>query len=31
MRWSSDNANRMLIIRSASLSAEFDSLWKKVA
>lgn len=31
MRWNSDNAQRMLVIRSASLSDEFDVLWQKVA
>lgn len=31
MRWNSDNAQRMLVIRSASLSASFDDLWQKVA
>jgi hypothetical protein len=31
MRWNSDNAQRMLVIRSASLSDEFDDLWRKVA
>jgi hypothetical protein len=31
MRWNSDNAQRMLLIRSASLSDEFDDLWQKVA
>jgi hypothetical protein len=31
MRWNSDNAQRMLVIRSASLSQQFDDLWRKVA
>lgn len=31
MRWNKDNAQRMLVIRSASLSATFDDLWQKVA
>jgi hypothetical protein len=31
MRWNSANAQRMLVIRSASLSCEFDDLWQKVA
>ena len=31
MRWNRDNAQRILIIRSASLSDEFDDLWQKVA
>lgn len=31
MRWNSDCAQRMLVIRSASLSDEFDNLWHKVA
>jgi hypothetical protein len=31
MRWNHDCAQRVLIIRSASLSGEFDTLWKKVA
>jgi hypothetical protein len=31
MRWTSDNAQRMLSIRSAILSDEFDDLWQKVA
>jgi hypothetical protein len=31
MRWNSDNAERMLVIRSASLSYEFDDLWHRVA
>lgn len=31
MRWNHDCAQRMLVIRSASLSAAFDDLWQKVA
>jgi len=31
MRWNPDHAQRMLVIRSASLSDEFDHLWQKVA
>lgn len=31
MRWNSHNAQRMLVIRSASLSDTFDDLWQKVA
>lgn len=31
MRWNSDNAQRMLVIRSACLSTTFDDLWQKVA
>lgn len=31
MRWNKGNAQRMLVIRSASLSATFDDLWQKVA
>jgi hypothetical protein len=31
MRWNYDCALRMLVIRSASLSATFDELWQKVA
>jgi hypothetical protein len=31
MRWNSDNAQRMLIIRSVNLSGTFDDLWQKVA
>lgn len=31
MRWNYDCAQRMLVIRSASLSATFDELWQKVA
>jgi hypothetical protein len=31
MRWKRDSAQRMLVIRSASLSDEFDDLWQKVA
>ena len=31
MRWNHDNAQRMLVIRSASLSGSFDDLWQKVA
>jgi hypothetical protein len=31
MRWNRDNAQRMLVLRSASLSNEFDHLWQKVA
>lgn len=31
MRWNHDNAQRMLTIRSLTLSNEFDDLWKKVA
>lgn len=31
MRWNSDHAQRMLVIRSASLSNQFDDLWQKVA
>jgi len=28
MRWEEDNANRMLVIRAAALSHQFDALWK---
>lgn len=31
MRWNKDNAQRILLIRSASLSDTFDDLWQKVA
>ena len=31
MRWNRDNAQRMLLIRSATLSDEFDDLWLRVA
>ena len=31
MRWHLDNANRMILLRSAILSHEFDDLWAKVA
>jgi len=31
MRWNSDNAQRMLVLRSVSLSNAFDDLWQKVA
>lgn len=31
MRWNNDNAQHMLVIRSASLSNQFDTLWQKVA
>lgn len=31
MRWNTDNVQRMLLIRSASLSGTFDDLWQKVA
>jgi hypothetical protein len=31
MRWNTDTAQRMLVIRSASLSGQFDVLWRKVA
>ena len=31
MRWNADNANRMLVIRTAILGNEFDDLWDKVA
>jgi len=31
MRWNSDQAQRMLVIRSVTLSDEFDELWQKVA
>ena len=31
MRWNAANAQRMLVIRSASLSDQFDDLWQKVA
>ena len=31
MRWNSDCVQRLLVIRSASLSDEFDDLWQKVA
>lgn len=31
MRWNNDNAQRMLVIRSATLSDTFDNLWQKVA
>jgi hypothetical protein len=31
MRWNRDSAQQMLVIRSASLSDEFDALWQKVA
>jgi hypothetical protein len=31
MRWNNDNAQRMLVIRSATLSDTFDALWQKVA
>ena len=31
MRWNQDNANRMLVIRSANLSNDFDALWNKIA
>lgn len=31
MRWNTHNAQRMLVIRSASLSNQFDLLWQKVA
>jgi hypothetical protein len=31
MRWNHENANRMLVIRSANLSNDFDALWNKVA
>jgi len=31
MRWNADNAQRMLVIRSASLSDEFDDLWRNAA
>ena len=31
MRWEEDNANRMIILRSAILGHDFDSLWAKIA
>jgi len=31
MRWHLDNANRMIILRSAILGHDFDDLWTKVA
>jgi hypothetical protein len=31
MRWHLDNANRMIILRSAILGQDFDELWAKVA
>ena len=31
MRWNSDNVQRMLVLRSVSLSNAFDDLWQKVA
>jgi len=31
MRWNDDCAQRMLVIRSVSLSGAFDDLWQKVA
>jgi len=31
MRWNNDNAQRILVIRSATLSDTFDELWQKVA
>ena len=31
MRWNNDNVQRMLVIRSATLSDTFDDLWQKVA
>lgn len=31
MRWNHNNAQRMLLIRSATLSDTFDDLWQKVA
>ncbi len=31
MRWNADGANRMVLIRTAILSHEFDDLWDKVA
>lgn len=31
MRWKRDHAERMLVIRSAVLSNEFDALWQQVA
>lgn len=31
MRWHLDNANRMIILRSAILGHDFDDLWAKVA
>ncbi len=31
MRWHLDNANRMIILRSAILGHDFDNLWAKIA
>ena len=31
MRWEEDNANRMIILRSAILGHDFDNLWAKIA
>jgi hypothetical protein len=31
MRWNSDNAKRMVVLRSVCLSNQFDDLWHKVA
>jgi len=31
MRWNHDNANRMLVIRAAIVSNEFDDHWQNVA
>lgn len=31
MRWNRDNAHRMLVIRAASLSDDFDELWRLAA
>jgi hypothetical protein len=31
MRWNQDNAERMLVIRSANLSNDFDTFWNKIA
>ena len=31
MRWHLDNANRMIILRSAILGHDFDDLWETVA
>ena len=31
MRWHLDNAQRMIILRSAILGHDFDDLWAKIA